>query len=521
MSAERDPDVTNSSLPAGTSDWRAPALVKSCLAAALATGSILAIPAVARAAPDEPILGTSAVEDGRDMLRVAAQAIGPQASRNAALSLSASFGGTYHALEQARDPAERIGQADRSMQLWFDHPRGRLSRMAELTYPGGIRFSNLQSFRPQGSWNVDRLRWRTGDDLLLGTAADALETRLQFERILPHFTLAQAEASGTVERTGPQAFRFRDASGRQVDVSLDPVTRLPVRVGQDIPGAGRLEYLYSDYARRHGLALPRRIRLMFADRLQEDLQLGQTRVAVPPARLFATPQGYVAPPAPGQPAARLLVEGLHVFEGMPGGYRSAVVDGGDHLMLLEAPLSPAYAAAQKGVLDRLFPDKPVRTVFVTHHHGDHTGGLPYWIERGATIIAPQGARIALERQLRTRGFTAPARIEEVTGQRAFGTAERRVDAYSFTSRHSASHLLIFIPFAKAVFQGDLFYVPERGQVPAPFAIVQDFHRQLERTGLSPEIILGVHGRPATGAELRASAKLGRRPGASRRAADGR
>jgi glyoxylase-like metal-dependent hydrolase (beta-lactamase superfamily II) len=258
---------------------------------------------------------------------------------------------------------------------------------------------------------------------------------------------------------------------------------------------------------RHKIALPRRIQLIFADRLQEDLRIDETRLGAPPAQLFATPAGYAVPPAPGQPNARRLAEGLFLFENMPGGYRSAVVDAGDHLMLLEAPLSPAYAAAQDAILDRLFPGKPVRYVFVTHHHGDHTAGLPHWLEQGATIIAPQGARAALERQLRARGIQPPFRIEEVADRQSFGSGAARVDAHSFASDHAASHLLMSIPSARAVFQGDLFYVPDRGQVPPAFPIVQDFKRQLVRAGLSPDLIIGVHGRPATGAELRVSEQV--------------
>jgi glyoxylase-like metal-dependent hydrolase (beta-lactamase superfamily II) len=230
-------------------------------------------------------------------------------------------------------------------------------------------------------------------------------------------------------------------------------------------------------------------------------KIGETR--------FKLPAGYSAPPPAGEPSAREIAAGMFLFENMQGDYHSMAVDQGDHLVLLEAPLSPAYAEVQKSILAKLRPGKPVTHVLVTHHHGDHNGGLKAWVEAGATVVAAKGAAVALQRQLKARGLAVPARIEEVEGRRSFGTGPSKIDAYAFASSHAASHLLMHMPTPRILFQGDMFYLPARGQVPAAFPIVSDLARQISTLKLEVNSVVGVHGRPATMAELTESIRKSR------------
>jgi hypothetical protein len=260
---------------------------------------------------------------------------------------------------------------------------------------------------------------------------------VQFQRFLPHLVLAQAhQANATLEPEASGGFRYKDAAGSLIQVRLDPNTRLPLSASQIVDGKPATETLYSNYQRRHGLMMPRRVRVYLAGTLREDLKLGSTRVGMVEEARFEPPRGYSVPPPAGVPSAREIGPGIFLFENMQGDYHSMAVDQGDHLVLLEAPLSPAYADAQKNILAKLRPGKPVSHVLVTHHHGDHAGGLKIWVEAGATIIAGKGASVALQRQLKARGLAAPAKIEEVEDRRSFGTGAARIDAYAFASSHA-------------------------------------------------------------------------------------
>jgi glyoxylase-like metal-dependent hydrolase (beta-lactamase superfamily II) len=283
-----------------------------------------------------------------------------------------------------------------------------------------------------------------------------------------------------------------------VDLSFDPATKLMTSASVMKDGVAQTTTVYGDYARTNGVMLPRTVQQRFAGQLREDLRLGATQFGEAPMQRFIAPAGYVTAPAAGVPTARALAPGAWIFENMPGGYRSMVVDAGDHLVVLEAPLSPAYAGIQKRLIGEIAPGKSVRYVVVTHHHGDHTGGLKTWVEVGVTLLAPKGAAVALRRQLVGRGLTRPVSIEEVDERRTLGSGTGRVDLHAFSTSHARAHLLA--------------YVPDRGGPPPAFRVVGDLFEQIRRRRLAVETVVGVHGRPATLAEAERSLERGRREG---------
>ncbi|HEX8643909.1 MAG TPA: MBL fold metallo-hydrolase [Allosphingosinicella sp.] len=432
----------------------------------------------------------------------AADALGSARARAAAASLRAEQRGTYHAGEQSRTPADPVAEAGRVYRWWYD--RSRMIREAEQLFPGGIRFHSRAALTPAGGWSVDVARWRTGTDLETVDAQTALRLRLGWERFFPHLVIAQAQAAtATLEMADDGRLRFRDAVGDTVELTLDPATQRPARAALMADGVAQTEFVYSDYERRHGVLMPGRVQVFQRGTLQEDLRLGATRIARPPEGQFAAPAGYVAPPAPGEPSAREIAPGVLYFENMPGDYHSLAIDMGDHLVLVEAPLRAEYAEAQRALLERLRPGKAVRFVLVTHHHGDHVGGLAFWAGRGATIVVPAGARVAIERQLAARGYAGAARIEEVGARRDFG----RFVVHAFATSHSEAHLIVHLPAERLLFQGDLFYVPARGPVPRAFPVVAELSARIDTLGLAVDRIVGVHGRVGTMAELRDSLRL--------------
>ena len=47
-------------------------------------------------------------------------------------------------------------------------------------------------------------------------------------------------------------------------------------------------------------------------------------------------------------------------------------------------------AGRDGQVKKLVPNKPIKYVFNTHHHFDHSGGLRTYVAEGATIITQEG-----------------------------------------------------------------------------------------------------------------------------------
>jgi glyoxylase-like metal-dependent hydrolase (beta-lactamase superfamily II) len=444
-----------------------------------------------------------AVGAERDLLN-AMNALGTPQALRAAQFLHVEQTGSTFAGEQSRLPSELVAEARRVYRWYFDSAGKRALRDAEQHFPGGIRFWTRAAASLQGAWSVDVAKWRDGTDLQTAPQASAIASLAQFERFLPHLMLAQAHEARAGLEALAGGFRYADAAGSLIQVTLDQRTNLPLRASQIVDGKPTTETAYSDYERRHGLMMPRRVQVFQSGTLREDLTLGATRIGKADEARFTPPAGYSAPPPAGEPSAREIAPGIFLFENMQGDYHSIAVDQGTHLVLLEAPLSPAYAEAQKELLARLRPGKPVSYVLVTHHHGDHNGGLKTWAEAGATIVAAKGAAVALQRQLKARGLATPANIEEVDGSRSFGNGASRIDTFAFSSSHAASHLVMHMPGPKILFQGDMFYLPARGPVPAAFPIVRDLLRQINTLKLDVDSIIGVHGRPGTMADLRLS-----------------
>jgi len=308
----------------GTSCWQ-PLRAIAALVLFAATACLAPRVEPSSSAPSEPTLAVRA-----------AAALGSSRSRAAAASLQAEHRGTYHAAEQARAPAEPVAVAGRIYRWWYDGPR--MIREAEQHFPGGIRFHNRAALTPGGGWSVDVARWRTGTDLATVEAGEALRLRLGWERFFPHLLLAQAQAAA-IEPAGEGRLRFRDAVGDTIEVTLDPSTLRPARAAVIANGAAQTEFVYTDYERRHGVLMAGRVQVFQRGTLQEDLQLGATRIARPSDASFAPPAGYSPAPAPGEPTAREIAPGLLFLENMPGDYHALAIDMDDHLILVEAPLS--------------------------------------------------------------------------------------------------------------------------------------------------------------------------------------
>jgi glyoxylase-like metal-dependent hydrolase (beta-lactamase superfamily II) len=441
----------------------------------------------------------------RSPLDQALRAIGTPAARAAAQRFEAELNGTSFAGEQARSPQEAVAAAPRTYRWRFDAREGRAIRDAEQLFPGNVKFSTRVALTPQGGWSVDLIKWRTGTDLDRVDAAESVRLRSEYERYFPHLLLRQASEAASLSGIDPHRFRYVDPAGVTVEVTLDPATGLPARAAQMRGPDVQSELAYSRYLRRHGVMLPAQVQFSAGGRVRESLALGATRIAPVPAAAFVPPAGYALPPSVGAPRTVELAPGVFMFEGMPPfNYHSMAVDQGNRLVLLEAPLSPAYAELQRRLLAEFRPGRKVTHVLVTHHHGDHIGGLAVWAAAGATIVVAKGATIAIERQLKASGFTGKARIEEVESRLTLGDGPSRIDAYAFASSHAEAHLLMHLPGPRILFQGDLFYLPERGPVPVAFDVVEELSERIEGLGLPVTLIVGVHGRPATLAQMHES-----------------
>jgi glyoxylase-like metal-dependent hydrolase (beta-lactamase superfamily II) len=194
-------------------------------------------------------------------------------------------------------------------------------------------------------------------------------------------------------------------------------------------------------------------------------------LAPEPANRPAPPGGGGAPPALTVTTEKLGDHVTRLTTGQ-GSYDSILVDFEDHVMMLEAGQSEARALAYIAETKKLFPGKPIRYVFNTHAHSDHTGGIPALVAEGATIVTHRNNAEFFERALNTPRTLLNdtlaknpkrARVESVGDKKVYSDDNATVEMYHiYPTPHSNGLLVAYFPKEKVLFQGD-FSLPAAGQ----------------------------------------------------------
>ena len=178
--------------------------------------------------------------------------------------------------------------------------------------------------------------------------------------------------------------------------------------------------------------------------------------------------------APGGPPAltvtsEKLGDGLYRLTTGPGSYDSVIVEFKDYIMMLEAGQSQDRALAYVAETKKLIPNKPIRYVFNTHPHSDHTGGLPVLVAEGATIITQKNNEKFLSDALNTPRTLLndtlsknpkKAKVEAVEEKKVYSDGTRVVEMYhAYPAPHSNGLLIAYLPKEKVLFQGDFSVNP--------------------------------------------------------------
>jgi cyclase len=146
-----------------------------------------------------------------------------------------------------------------------------------------------------------------------------------------------------------------------------------------------------------------------------------------------------------------------------------VLAGDDGLVLVDCEyfeLGPKLEAAVKTI-----SDKPIKYIFNTHWHGDHTGGDAYFGTK-ATIIAHENARRMMENGGKLFSPSPAIALPVITfsDRLTLHTSAGDIQAIHFPHGHTNTDTLIVFPGGKVVQTGDTFV---NWEVPGFPAIDQD------------------------------------------------
>jgi glyoxylase-like metal-dependent hydrolase (beta-lactamase superfamily II) len=220
----------------------------------------------------------------------------------------------------------------------------------------------------------------------------------------------------------------------------------------------------------------------------------------PPAGRGGGPGG---PPGGAPPALMVTAEkmgdGLYRLTTGAGSYDSFIVEFKNYVMMLEAGQSEARGLAYIAETKKQFPGKPIRYVWTSHPHSDHTGGLPALVAEGATIVTQENNKAFLEKALNTPRTLlndtlakkpAKARIETIAEKKVYSDGTRTVEFYHiYPTPHSNGLTVAFIPKEKILFQAD-YTLPAAGQQANDH--VKALQPVLEKLNLDFEQYVSVH-----------------------------
>ena len=236
----------------------------------------------------------------------------------------------------------------------------------------------------------------------------------------------------------------------------------------------------------------------------------------------APPAGGPGGPPGGQPPALTLTkeqlgQGVWRYTTGAGSYDSVIVEFDDYIMMLEAGQSQARAQLYIDEIKRQFPGKPIRYVWNSHPHGDHTPGIPAVVAEGATVIAHENAVEFFNRALNTPRTLLDdnlarnprrVRIDSIEDKRVYTDGTRTVEFYHiYPAPHSNALTIAYIPQEKILFQGDFSVNPaEGGGVQPANDHVRALVPALAKLGIDYERYINVHASaaPQTKADVAAA-----------------
>jgi len=347
---------------------------------------------------------------------------------------------------------------------------------------------------------------------------------IQYHRRLPNLILRQAlDRTNSLRYLGEDQFEGRKhevvtfvmPDTQQVALYVDSATGLVSKYElifvDSLTGVEASEIIFGDYQKVGNYQVPRR---WINRQVGEDQTRYSVRAEFNPAisddsfKVNASGYTTVKPvPTNLEENVEKLADGVYVIQNVAGQNQNSLAVGfADHVAVVEAPGSSDGADAVIKRIKELFPGKPIRYVAMTHHHGDHIGGMRSFIAEGATVVTTAANRPSIETmaaaQQNDRLARNPRKPEFLlleNGKRVLADQTRRLELIDIgPNPHAREMVIAWLPAEKVVFQGDLFFVPNND---APFGPTQtstaSFAKKLKELGLPVERIAAVHGTTAT------------------------
>jgi glyoxylase-like metal-dependent hydrolase (beta-lactamase superfamily II) len=469
--------------------------------------------------------GASA-QDAKTVVASAAKAMGVEALTSIKY-YGVAQNGNLGQNNNANQPWPMANASDYVRAIDFAQPASRatwVTYAVPVTGGAATQGQGQQNITPQNTTWAQQLEiWITPWGFLKGAAANNATVRAQ---TLDGRRYQAVSWNAPIKSPGGQPYRLVGYINAQ-----NLVERVQTWLENPIFGDMLVETEYTHYRDNNGLKFPAQIvqkragwpffsaYILGAAPNPPDLEKLLT-IPAPAGRGNAPGAG--GPPAagaPAPPASEKLADG--VFR-ITGAYNALAIEFADHVVLFEpGPQNEARAQAIIAETKRVIPNKPIRYGVISHHHFDHTSGLPAVVAEDITIVTPDVNKAFLERALSAPRTLAPdsqaksgrkPKIEGFTGdRRVFQDATRTFEVHVIKGLPHADGLVVgYLPKERILVYADMFNLPPANSpVPDPPVVgTMVFLENIERLKLDVDRIMSVHSlnpdRLTSVADIRAS-----------------
>jgi glyoxylase-like metal-dependent hydrolase (beta-lactamase superfamily II) len=198
----------------------------------------------------------------------------------------------------------------------------------------------------------------------------------------------------------------------------------------------------------------------------------------PPAGAGAPAQGQGGPggpggpgggrrgggPPPAPPAIKQVKPGVYMATGLGGNTTVRVVPEG--VILVDTKNRGDENYTQLVDLVKSVSTAPVKYVFITHHHQDHSGNIGNFQDAGAQVIVQENLNKNLETYAPAQGKPAAAKVTYEKDKKV-DVGKAKAEAHYFGKSHTSGDTVVYFPDVKVVSLGDMF-VANAPNVDYPF-----------------------------------------------------
>jgi len=447
----------------------------------------------------------AAAQDGKAAIAAAAKAMGAD-NLNTISYYGAGATFNLGQSNNANGAWPRSNVSDYVRSIDFTQPSSRatgVTFVAPVTGGAAVQGQFQQNVTPANSTWAQQLEiWITPWGFLKGAAANNAIAAPQVVGTRPYTVV-----TWSTPQKAPSGIPYK-VVGYINNRNL--VDRVQTWIENPIFGDMLVEAIYTEYRDANGVKYPSTIVQKRGGQPVFEAQILGIRanpsniaeLVTPPAGGGRGGPGGAPPAAAAGPTSEKLADGVYRIN---GAYNALAIEFKDHIVLFEGgPQSEARSLAIIAEAKKVIPGKPIRYSILTHHHFDHSSGLPAIVAEGATIITHDVNKNFLLTSLSAPRTLAPdvmsksgkkPKVESVLEKRVLQDETRTVEIHHIVGLpHADGMLMVYLPKEKIAAYADMFNLPPADNpVPNPPVVgTQVFLANLERLNIEPERIMSVH-----------------------------